>query len=73
MKSKLLAEKFSALVKVAEDFKDTVERRKPYLDAKVKRIKLSLLKELKELGVVDKDEFQIEAKKTDLKHEQEMQ
>jgi hypothetical protein len=58
---------------VAEDFKNTLESKKSYLEAKVKRIKLSHLKELKELGVTDEDEFQIEAKKTDLKQEQEMQ
>ena len=62
-KSKLQAEQSSAIVKMAADFNATMESRKPYLEAKAKRIKLSHLKELKEIRVVDEDEFKTEAKK----------
>ena len=61
-KSKLLAEQSSAIVKMAADFNATMESWKPYLEAKVKRNKLSHLKELEELGVVDEDELKTEAK-----------
>ena len=60
--SKLPAEQSSAIVKMAADFNATMESWKPYLEAKVKRNKLSHLKELEELGVVDEDELKTEAK-----------
>jgi hypothetical protein len=48
---------------MAADFKATVESRKPYLEGKMLRIKLTKLKELKELGIFDEEELKIEARK----------
>jgi hypothetical protein len=62
-KAKLLAEQSTAIIDMAADFKATVESRKPYLEAKMLRIKLANLKELKDLGIIDEEEFKIEARK----------
>jgi DNA-binding HxlR family transcriptional regulator len=63
-KAKLLAEQSSAIIDIQANFKATVDSRKPYLEAKiVKKILLSNLKELEGLGIIDEEEFKIEAMK----------
>jgi hypothetical protein len=62
-KAKLLDEQSTAIMNIAADFKATVESRKPHLEAKMLRIKLANLKELKELVIIDEEEFKIEARK----------
>jgi hypothetical protein len=52
-KAKLLAEQSTAFTDMAADCKATVESRKPYLEAKMLRIKLADLKELNQLGIID--------------------
>jgi hypothetical protein len=61
-KASILAEQCSAIVAMAADFKTTLESRKPYVEAKMLRIKLANLKELRELGIID-EEFKAEARK----------
>jgi superfamily II DNA helicase RecQ len=62
-KASILAEQSSAIVDMAADFKTTVQSRKPYLEAKMVRMRLANLKELRNLGVIDDEELKEEAKK----------
>jgi hypothetical protein len=57
------AEKSSAIVDMAADFKTTVQSRKPYLEAKMVRMRFKNLKELRDLGVIDDEELKEEARK----------
>jgi hypothetical protein len=63
MKASILAEQSSAIVAMAADFKTTLEWRKPYVEAKMLRIKLANLQQLRELGIIDEEEFKAEARK----------
>jgi hypothetical protein len=62
-KASILAEQSSAIVDMAADFKTTVQSRKPYLEAKMVHIRLANLKELRDLGIIEDDEFKEEARK----------
>jgi hypothetical protein len=62
-KASILAEQSAAIVDMAADFKTTVQSRKPYLEAKMVGIRLANLKELRDLGIIEDDEFKEEARK----------
>jgi hypothetical protein len=51
-KASVLAEQSSAIVDMAADFKTTLQSRKLYLEAKMVRMRLANLKELRYLGLL---------------------